>query len=267
MPAPAAARTRPARGLLAIAGHPRSGTTLLMDLCNTHPELAVARELGVFTAINRPLREWVRALNYWQLRKASVGPKKRDFPYAANAAFYVRAVGATALSARGGRVRSQAIERGLRAAMPGAKIVGDKRPSYVFGLRRFRSNGIPAVIIYRDGRDALASLRTTGARGVAWAARMARRPLGIQAARWVHAVEAMEAASDWAHCVRYEALIESPEPCLGAMADYLGISPSGFDVSSIESGNSGKWRSVFSSGEIAEIEHAIGPTLRRLGYA
>ena len=36
------------RVLLAIAGHGRSGTTLLREICNAHPQITLTHELGCF---------------------------------------------------------------------------------------------------------------------------------------------------------------------------------------------------------------------------
>ncbi len=35
------------RVLLAIAGHGRSGTTLLHEICNAHPQITLTHELGL----------------------------------------------------------------------------------------------------------------------------------------------------------------------------------------------------------------------------
>jgi hypothetical protein len=47
---------------LIISGHPRSGTTLLQQLCDDHPALGVTNELGNFTHLDRSYLAYARHL-------------------------------------------------------------------------------------------------------------------------------------------------------------------------------------------------------------
>jgi hypothetical protein len=59
--------------VLLIGGHPRSGTTLLRNLCNGHPEMTVTNELGSFSRPGQRywtysysmLRWWWNVKNRW----------------------------------------------------------------------------------------------------------------------------------------------------------------------------------------------------------
>ena len=45
-----------------VAGHPRSGTTVLTRLLNTHPEVEATFELGAFERLDTPYPEYRRGL-------------------------------------------------------------------------------------------------------------------------------------------------------------------------------------------------------------
>lgn len=59
--------------VLLIGGHPRSGTTLLRNLCHGHPEMTVTNELGSFSEPGRRywtygysmLRRWSNVKDRW----------------------------------------------------------------------------------------------------------------------------------------------------------------------------------------------------------
>ncbi|MBA3562613.1 MAG: sulfotransferase [Gammaproteobacteria bacterium] len=48
--------------VLLIAGHPRSGTTLLRRLCNAHPDIALTHEVGTFLYLGSSYKEYRRQL-------------------------------------------------------------------------------------------------------------------------------------------------------------------------------------------------------------
>src|SRR5919109_1036936 len=59
--------------VLVITGHQRSGTTLLMRLCNSHPEVMITGEFGNFYLLNQPYPVYRRFIlqRWWQKKNAS----------------------------------------------------------------------------------------------------------------------------------------------------------------------------------------------------
>jgi hypothetical protein len=253
-------------GLFAIGGHARSGTTMLAELCHSHPELACTQELNTLGGLGRTYRDWAAALRKRPQRRRLDGGQG-GWAWGTNVAFLGALLAVHAVSTHGGRVTPARLERTLRLFFPGRTLIGDKMPDYALNPRRLTRLGVPTVVIYRDCRDVLASVRTMGQRAHSpWFLRESQLPLAHQAERWVTRMRQMDAAQDTHHIIRYEALVTNPTCVLPGMAAHLGIAPGGFDTELVHSASLGKWRNVFSPGEVAEIESIAGPTLARLGY-
>ncbi len=62
--------------VLLIGGHQRSGTTLLKNICNYHPDITVMSEFGIFHGLGEPY--WTYKLRILHKRRKYIF-KKRSF--------------------------------------------------------------------------------------------------------------------------------------------------------------------------------------------
>src|SRR5918996_342899 len=150
--------------LLLIGGRPRSGTTLLRDLCNAHPDITLTHEFGAFVALNEPYHVYrKRILRRWRaqpilhcrtFRPLSTMSRSRRWVISTRGlAFAIRYLGKIRRYRRG-RIDLSAVEATLREVFPRAGIVGDKMPEYVHLLDKLApTSGLSCVMIYRDCRD------------------------------------------------------------------------------------------------------------------
>jgi hypothetical protein len=274
-------RSEGAPRLLLIGGRARSGTTLLRDLCNLHPEISLTHEFGTFMGLNEPYpayrdhivglwraqpilfcrimrtRRMKRRLSSWAL-------SMRGHVFALRYLRRIRRYGP-------GPIDLPAIEATLAELLPGAAFVGDKNPEYVHLLDKLApTNGLSTVVIYRDCRDATSSylkLARTTWRDKPWI-RYSDTAEKI-ATRWVDAAEKMERHRDRIHIVRYEDLVQEPLPVLTNLAEWLGLDPEGFaarDLSFVHAKNIGKHGHGLTEREVEDVLRVAGSTMARLGY-
>ncbi len=258
---------------LMICGHPRSGTTLLQQLCDGHPELGVTNELGNFTHLNRfypayahhLLDRWQRVQGGWAFDVAYAGEK--ESLRANNLRFVLRHLGH--LLQRGlGRVTVPRLEAAYRRSFPQARILGDKWPHYLFILDRFIDDpGLIHLVIYRDGRDVTSSflkqVRTTW-RDAPWVGKIDTAEKIAQ--RWVRGIDIMERYADKVYIMRYETLMQQPREELNRLAAWLAVDPAGFDSAMIRPTSIGKYQTGLTEAELETVMAIAGPTLARLGY-
>ena len=145
--------------VLLIGGHVRSGTTLLRNLCNSHPEIALTREFNYLSGLGKPYTEHSRILlnelwgkTIFGLRnRMRLGWHLRNYAFVARYLFYMQRY-------RQYLIDVKAIGSTLRRIFPEARIVGDKTPHYVLTLDKFvATKGISCLIIFRDCRDVTSS--------------------------------------------------------------------------------------------------------------
>lgn len=74
---------------LIIGGHPRSGTTMLERLCNSHPALRITREFHSFMRLEVTYRRYVRRLRKTWYR-GSIVPRTVPHPRVRSLVFLVR---------------------------------------------------------------------------------------------------------------------------------------------------------------------------------
>lgn len=198
-----------------IVGSPRSGTTLLRFMLDSHPELAIPPETGFLTFKPKPwwkgdeLREgFFQALvNY---------PSWPDFGMPEEA-FWEALLEITPFNILDG---FRTFYR-LYAARFGKPRWGDKTPVYCMDLDAIRQVMPEARFIHiiRDGRDVALSLRGM------WFS--PGREIETQAAYWCKCVlaarEAGLGASDYLE-VRYEDLILSTRATLERICAHIGLS-------------------------------------------
>jgi len=258
---------------LMISGHPRSGTTLLQQLCDGHPEMGVTNELGNFTYLNRSYMAYARHLfDRWQRVQ---GGWAFDVAYAddheslrANNLRFVLRHLFYLLKSGPGRVTVKRIETAYRLSFPQARILGDKWPHYLFILDRFVNDpDLMHLVIYRDGRDVTSSflkqVRTTW-RDAPWVKKIDTAEK--IARRWVRGIDMMERYAGTVYIMRYETLMQQPRAELNRLADWLDIDPVGFDSDMIRTTSIGKYQTGLTDTELETVMQIAGPTLARLEY-
>ena len=148
------------------------------------------------------------------------------------------------------------------------------RPTTVFPDLR-------AIHLVRDGRDVVHSYMRT-----------ADRPLSWCAERWLDAVRAAQAFGARRPAqyleIRYEDLVRTPGPILERVAAFLAVEfdermlhhhELGLKLGDVEhypelqgvwrpahSEAVGRWRTAFDAAQRTELDRALGPTLKALGY-
>jgi len=255
---------------LLIGGHPRSGTSLLQELCNAHPDLFISFEFGNFLSLNRPLPVYRKRLlkRIWRIKDVSIiaddhGLRRRLSSLRCALRFLWQIQ-----RAAGDRVRLEVIERAVRKSFRPRPIVGDKYPGYVFQLDRLtKFRGIHMLIIYRDCRDVASStlrkVRTD------WAGRRWTQHYDTAekvGERWVEAIRQMEAHMDRVFAIRYENLVREPQGELARMGQWLGVDPAGFPLERVRDTSIGKFRQGLTPQELEELLAVAGPAMARRGY-
>jgi sulfotransferase family protein len=249
---------------LIISGHQRSGTTLLRQLCDSHPAMRVTSEVGSFLPRLHRYR--------WQMRHLleRLGAVRRNSRFSSshtNLIFVTRYLLA-AYKFRRGRIDSGVVEAVLRSMYPRAQIVGDKWPGYMRCLTKLAAvDGLRLVVIYRDCRDVVGStlkeVRTT------WRGRPFVKDMDSAekiAWRWVWAIESMERHQQRLHVIRYENLVQDPLSELERLGQWLSIDFRLFPFSIIRATSIGSHATTLSGDEVATVMDIASPTMRRLGY-
>lgn len=256
--------------LLIVGGQPRSGTTMLWTLCNSHPEIQLSFEFRNFSRLGKSYRFYIERLRKSWWKWDYLGQKKYRwdlFGMLRNGLFLVRYLGHL-VAYRSQKIDFPVVRDILHKIFPDVIIVGDKFPPYIHKVETFAEmDGLYPAIIYRDVRDVVQS--TLIQSSTKWKRKKFSQNLNSPskiAARWVKAIDKMEKYADNLHVIRYEELVTTPEAVLIQLADYLDVDPAGFNHTLIRTTSIGKYRSVLSDDQIAEIMQIAGPTMKRLGY-
>lgn len=257
---------------LIVAGHQRSGTTLLGRICDGHPEISLTSEFANYTPMGRPYPSYMQRMlrRMWQIRRRpGILPRGRQpGKWLRSYLFFTRYL-LTIPPSLVEPVGPEVIGAVLHRLSPAARFVGDKYPDYIFELPQFMEHPtIKWVVIYRDARD-VASSTLIKARGDWRSAQFARQmdtPAKV-AERWKQAVGIMESHKDSIFALRYEDLVQQTQEQLARLGDWLGVDPAGFPIDSIRDASIGKHRDLLSGEELRKVVEITGPTLERLGYA
>ncbi len=298
-----AADVKPHQRAPFVVGVPRSGTTLIRLMLDSHPDLAIPAETHFIP----------RAVHLWQkLERAGVARDARverclDF-ITSHPRWAPLDIEADALRSyvRGLRRPSAAdMARAVHvvhARSRGKSRWGDKTPSYLIRMKQLDAVLPEArfVHVIRDGRDVALSLATVswGPEDAREAAKMWRQR--IQRARR----QAVRLRPGSYMELRYEDLVEEPEPALRRIAAFAGLEwdeamlahheqgsermeaeakeivrPDGTVLAAEErrrthrmaseplrSDRVGRWRSGMSATDVEAFERVAGPLLIELGY-
>ena len=252
-----------------IGGHPRSGTTLLNTLCNTHPDIIMTFEYKSFVALDMTIPVYLKRLGDPRKKKPILqrpdGDQRSDGK--AGILFHEHM---TAKLKDGSPeiIRFQDIIGIYHSAFPEVRVIGDKYPRYVFHLDKLAAySDLRRVMIYRDPRDVARSVLEKAATD--WKGKSFGKNLDTAekaAARWVESMAMMEKHAGKIHALRYEALIQDPRSTMTALGGYLGVDPEGFKTSRIHDSGIGKHRDGLTHQQIRIIEEIAGPAMWRWGY-
>lgn len=267
--------------LLLIGGRPRSGTTLLRDLCNAHPDITLTHEFGTFLALNEPYHVYrKRILRHWRTQPIMGCRTFRPLPSMSRFRRWATSTRGHAFTFRyltkirrygPGRIDLTAVAATLREVLPRSAIVGDKMPAYLDRLDELApTSGLASIMIYRDCRDVTSShlkLARTSWRNLRWV--RDQDTAGKVAKLWVDALETMERHRNRVHIIRYEDLVREPSRELGVLAEWLGVDPTRFperSIRNVRDNHIGKYEDGLSEQELEAVMNIAGPTMARLGY-
>jgi len=250
-----------------IGGHPRSGTTLLFQLCRDHPQIGITGEFHSFSRIGSRIPVYASGLRWTWFERPYLRNMSRNAPWKLrlrSGAFLLRYLLFLSLRTGVRPVRPAEIETVLRRLLR-KSVVGDKYPRYVFQLDRLCAfPDLKRVMLYRDGRDVVSSYLKKDRAAPKWF-----RPLKTAretAGHWVESVEAIERHRSTLFVIRYEDFVRQPAPIMAAMASYLGVDPAGFRTDRIHDRSIGKFKASLTPEEMNDVTAVAGGTLGRLGY-
>lgn len=257
--------------VLFVTGHQRSGTGMLAELCNTHPDIAVTSELAVFERLDVSWASHCLFLlqRCWRKGRRPLLPHfgRESFTAWDNLRFvsrYVRILRAN----HDGLVDLDTVGPVLHRILPGARVVGDKYPDYIFDLGRHAlRDDVKVVVIYRDCRDVTAS--TLEAVRTRWRHRRFRKKFDTVekvAGRWILAMQLMQRYADRIMTIRYERLVREPGTVLSELGGWLGVDPSLFHHGFVHGRSVGRYRTRLTESQLAELLEIAEPTLSRFGY-
>ncbi|MCA9925400.1 MAG: sulfotransferase [Anaerolineales bacterium] len=258
--------------MILVTGHQRSGTTLLGQLLNSHPQMAVTHEFGMVMAADQLLWPYIRAIwkrvqvvdTRWSFLPTSGKPQTIKWANRWLALRYLLNV----VRVTRGVVDFDVIDRAWRMTFPQAQLVGDKLPEYASQLHKYMSqDALSTIYIYRDCRDVTSSFLVktrTDWRGQAWTEKW--QTAGAVAQRWVQRIEVMEKWSQQMLVVRYEDLVQTPEHVLPKLGAWLNVDPEGFDKGRLRPTSVGNYKKTLTDQDVAEIMAVAGPTMARLDY-
>jgi hypothetical protein len=259
-----------AQSALIIAGHPRSGTTLLNRVINSHPQATMTFEFNCFHGFDLPYAKYLRRLRMnWHQRRLIVKTRGRGSLQSRldSAIFLARFIGKL-YPHKHEPISFDLIRRILFHLFPASKIVGDKKPPYIFKMDRLAQiQGLKRVVIYRDCRDVVQSclIKNRLAKGV-WGKNKYSTAARV-AGSWLRAVEMMEQYSENLHRVRYEDLVRRPVDVLLEIGQWLDLDPEGFRHERVRTTSLGKYKKELSRRQVEEVLSIAGDTMKRLGYS
>lgn len=257
--------------LLLLTGHPRSGTAMMLHLCNSHPQVGLTLELGTLRTLwVHPRLYALSLLEGWRATPAPPlqfsGNIRRGWSeHRQSIGFMMRFL--SAMRAYRHRLVGPAeVEACYHRCLPGRRVVGDKLPNYSLCLDQYaRVQGLRCVVIYRHVFSVIDSyLQAVAGK---WRHVPTLNHLNTPervASQWVESIHQLQRHRDAVLALKYEQLLSQPEPALESLGRWLEVDPSGFRRSIL-----GRPRPPirFEPAVEARILEIAGPALRALGYA
>jgi Sulfotransferase family len=194
-----------------IVGVPRSGTTLLRLMLDSHPELTIPPETHFLPRVIRACRQGSRPE-----RIANVVARHRRWEdFGIERDEYLARLRKTKPLEAGPAIRAF---YALYAERQGKPRWGDKTPGYAIKMRRIQRALPEARFIHliRDGRDVVLSQARKSQRPL---------PLDVAAKRWKRRVIATRKRSDGVRYteLRYEDLVTDPEASLRRVCELIEL--------------------------------------------
>ena len=250
--------------LLAVGGMSRSGTTLLVHLLNTHPDIYLTHEMRIFINIGEKQSKYRGTLSPIFGNNLHLLDRPDIVSHAYRICFHLLTFIYWKRPITFERIRNI-----LSLMWHKYPIIGDKWPRYHFHLQNLTqyTDGLKIVMINRDGRDVIASFMKkihTDWAGLEWIHNLST--VEEVAVRWLNAIESIQKHQESIFIIRYEDLVQDPRPILQALGNYLGVDGALFDETVINTGSIGKYKQSLTAKEIQCIEGIIGDKLQSLGY-
>jgi hypothetical protein len=258
---------------LIITGHERSGTTLLRNLCNAHPDMTLTMEFGNFLELGKSLKEYTAFI-----RKQQKSNRHRSFLVQGareqlwfekfKSRRFVRRYLKKLTELNSDVVDVEAIDASLKSIFSQASIVGDKLPHYIRRLDKLVGQpSLIIIVIYRDCRDVVSS--TLQMVRTHWSQREFIKDINSAekvAKRWVSAVEQMEKYQEELRIIRYEEMISNPAQAIERLSKFLKINAEGFPKEMIENRGVKKYLKLLTREELDSIDEIAGEYLARYKY-
>ncbi len=290
--------------LLLITGNNRSGTTMTLRLCDSHPQVGLTNEFGGLFALGEPKKEFQRFLwqLWWQAQNRTFFRGERLWgKWCFDDIYMDKQLGTWGCflskmtrinmwqngyfaACLGRNIRGEvadltAVARSYQSIFPNTQVVGDNHPDYVYELDKFiQYPNIKIILIHRDPRDvtsdSLSRIRPRYWLNETTIKRDLRKwwPKNLStaeqiAARWVNTIHLMESYQEQVCVLRYEELVTNPTAVVEQLAQLLEVEPAGFDTSFIQQGGGiGSHREGLSPQELDAVLTVAGSTMQRLGY-
>lgn len=266
-----------------VVGCPRSGTTLVRQMLNAHPALAIAPETHFMQYL------WADRARYGNLGR------QESFERLINDVTGLEGFEEAGLDAGGFRRAARAGEHSFRALFTlllrqyaektGAERVGEKTPSHVLylpGLCRF----FPAARFLHVVRDARAVANSW--RSVPWSSGRLWRDADVWREHVAAARRSKPLLGEALHTVRFERLVHAPEETLRAVCRFLALpfEPAMLAfhqhdartldperepwkaraVQPLQPAAAERWRAELTPGMVAEVEGRAWREMQRWGY-
>lgn len=271
-----------------IGAAPRSGTTLLRTMLNSHPELAIPRETHILVDGYRTRAEWGDLRDVDNRRRLARWVVEREHSQYRQLTADPDELVASMVAAP--PTLGSVLGAGFRlyADRHGKPRWGDKRPSIVLNLDAVYAMFPDAqfVNLVRDPRAVVASIRRVGRRH-GWDA------YGLPGATdtWERSIRAADRwrkrlGPDQFLEVRYEDLVTEPAATLGQIVEFLDLDAAGLDAmlrhhetadihnrtmhalvsKPVTTERLRAWEQALRPKEIAFVESVVGEGMRRYGY-
>ncbi len=259
---------------LIIAGHQRSGTSMLQLLCNHHPQIGMTMELASFMKVGVPFNEYSRFIRWrWAGVRNRPGPlipprqKSAWRTKLANNRFMAEFVWHL-YRHRQPIVDTEMIGAILSKFFPQANVVGDKYPDYIYQLNKLTEQaGLQRLVIYRDVRDVVSSTLKkvrTDWKGMDFASKMyTAEKVSV---RLLDAIELMDQYQEHIYCLRYEDLVTEPVRELTQLGKWLDVRPDGFPFNWVKPTSIGKYQTHLTESELSAVLDVAGPVMKDMGY-